>query len=160
MELLASSFLYSTLAGLLLFGFGLAIRLGHFKRMLIKKKTAGLDSRHAGYALMPAGLFLVSIYPIFLWKGEQATQELPSLIILVLLFFLPVITLLWQPRWLKPNWFQWLETNYGHVLEKMFTIARRMGPSTWETQVKTQADLERWADKIAQKHKWKRLASE
>ncbi len=68
-----------------------------------------------------------------------------------------LILLIWQPRWLKPIWLRWLEDNYGHVLELMFEEARQMGVRTWEAQVKTQADLEAWADSIAKKHGWQRL---
>jgi len=70
---------------------------------------------------------------------------------------LVVVSLIWQPRWLKPFWLRWLEDNYGHVLEEMFEEARQMGVRNWEAQVKTQADLERWADSVAEKHGWQRL---
>lgn len=158
MEILGSSFLFSTIAGLTLFGLGLAVRLGYLKRMFIQKKKTGFYSRNTGYALMPAGLFLLSFYPIFLWKGKQATEALPSLIIIVTLFVLPLIAIIWQPRWLKPAWLQWLDDNYGHVLEKMFKAARQMGPRRWEAQVSTQAGLEWWAESVARKYKWQKEA--
>lgn len=155
MDFFQSSFLLSTVIGLLLFGVGLLARLGYLKRMFIQKKATGVYSRNTGYALMPAGLFLLSFYPIFLWKGERATKDLASLIIIVTLFVLPLVCLVWQPRWLKPAWLQWLEDNYGPGLEKMFAAARKMGPGQWEAQVKTQDDLERWADSVARQYKWK-----
>lgn len=66
--------------------------------------------------------------------------------------------LVWPPRWLKPAWLQWMEDNYGHVLEEMFAEARQMGAHTWEAQVRTRADLEKWADSVAQRHGWRRLS--
>jgi hypothetical protein len=151
------SFLFANIAGLVLFGLGLAARLGYLKRMFIQKRTTGLVSRYTGYALMPAGLFLLSFYPLFLWKGDRPTDDVSSFLVLTVLFVLPLITLVWQPGWLKPAWLQWLEAHYGPVLEKMFKEARQMGLRQWEAQVKTQADLEWWADRTAQKHKWKRI---
>ena len=80
-----------------------------------------------------------------------------ALAVLAVLFALPLVTLVWQPTWLKPAWLQWLEANYGPGLEKMFKKARQMGPSQWEAQVKTQAGLEQWANEVARKNKWKRI---
>lgn len=152
------SFLFANITGLALFGLGLAARLGYLKRMFIRKKITGLSSRNTSYALMPAGLFLLSFYPISLWKGDRPMEDLSSLVVLVVLFVLPLAALVWQPRWLKPAWLQWLEANYdGRVLEKMFEQARQMGPRRWEAQVKTQTDLEWWAERTAQKNKWKRI---
>jgi hypothetical protein len=62
-----------------------------------------------------------------------------------------------KPNFLKPYWLRWLEDNYGHVLELMFEEARQMGGRNWEMQVKTQAELETWADSVAAKHGWQRL---
>ena len=81
-----------------------------------------------------------------------------SLVVLAVLFALPMVTLIWQPVWLKPAWLQWLEANYGPVMEKLFKKARQMGVSQWEAEVKTQAGLEQWADNIARKNKWKRIS--
>ncbi|MEM7344937.1 MAG: hypothetical protein AAF485_11905 [Chloroflexota bacterium] len=75
---------------------------------------------------------------------------------MIILFVSPIIALVWQPKWLKPTWLQWLEANYGHVLDKMFAAARQIGPAEWENQVATQSQLELWADQLAQKRKWKR----
>jgi len=157
MGFFGSSFLFANIVGLVLFGLGLAARLGYLKRMFIRERATGAYSRNTAYALMPAGLFLLSFYPIFLWKGDRPLDDKSSLFVLAVLFVLPLMTLVWQPVWLKPAWLQWLEANYKPVLEKMFKKARQMGPSQWEAQVKTQADLEQWADNIARKNKWKRI---
>jgi hypothetical protein len=149
MDFFQSSYLLPTLTGLLLFGVGLLARLGYLKRMFIQKKVTGIFSRNTPYALMPAGLFLLSFYPISLWKGERPTEDLDALIILVVLFVSPLVFLIWQPRWLKPAWLQWLEENHGSRLEKIFAAARKIGPREWEAQVKTQDDLQRWVNRIA-----------
>jgi|GEM_PF-1274989 len=158
MGLLGSSFLFTNIVGLVLLGLGLATRLGYLKRMFIQKKATGVYSRNTVYALIPAGLFLLSFYPVFLWKGNRPLDHISSSVVLVVLFALPLVALVWQPVWLKPAWLQWLEANYKPpVLERMFKAAHRMGVPQWETQVKTQAGLEQWADGLARKHKWKRI---
>lgn len=154
MEFFGPSFLFANIAGLVLFGLGLAARLGYLKRMFIREKKTGVYSRNTGYALMPAGLFLLSFYPLSLWKGDKPTEDLAVQVILGVLFVLPLVALVWQPPWLKPVWLQWLEATYSDtVVEKMFKEARRIGPRQWEAQVKTQADLERWAHSLARKNK-------
>jgi hypothetical protein len=99
MDFFQSSYLLPTVTGLLLFGVGLLARLGYLKRMFIQKKVTGIFSRNTPYALMPAGLFLLSFYPISLWKGERPTEDLDALIILVILFVLPLVFLIWQPHY-------------------------------------------------------------
>ena len=154
-----ASFSCANIVGLGLFGLGLAARLGYFKRMFILEKKTGVYSRNMPYALMPAGLFLLSLYPISLWRGDKPlADDLLSLLVLAVLFLLPPVALMWQPTWLKPAWLQWLEANYGQpMVDKMFKEARRIGAAEWEAQVKTQADLERWADRTARKYKWKQI---
>ena len=156
MENEIQSFAVSNILGLFIFGLGLAVYLGHFKRMFITQGVPGIYPRNTVYTLMPLGVFFLSFYPIFLWAGENALDELPSAIVFFGLGILVVVPLIWQPRWLKPAWLRWLEDNYGYVLEEMFEEARQMGGLNWETQVRTQADLEAWADSVAQQRGWRR----
>ena len=157
MGFFGSSFIFANIIGLALFGLGLAARLGYLKRMFIRERATGAFSRNTAYALMPAGLFLLSFYPISLWNEDGPMGDPLALAVLAVLFVLPLVTLVWQPTWLKPAWLQWLEAHYGPVLEKMFKAARQMGIPQWEAQVKTQAGLEQWADDLARKKKWKRV---
>ena len=62
MGFFGSSFIFANIIGLALFGLGLAARLGYLKRMFIREKATGAYSRNTAYALMPAGLFLLSFY--------------------------------------------------------------------------------------------------
>ncbi len=150
-------FLVTDAIGLFCFGFGLAARLGYLKRMFITKGMSGVYPRNTIYAMMPSGIFFLSFPLIFLWAGEDAIDKMPSAAVFFGLMLLIVVSLVWQPRWLKPAWLQWLEDNYGHVMEEMFEEARQMGRDNWEAQVETEADLEHWADSVAQKHGWQRM---
>ena len=46
-----------------------------------------------------------------------------------------------------------MEDNYGHVIELMYEDARQKG-RIWSSQMKTQADIENWANGIAQENNW------
>ncbi len=149
-------FLVISTIGLFCFGFGLAARLGYLKRMFITKGMPGVYPRNTVYAMMPLGIFFFSLLLNFLW-GDDTSDRMPLTIVFWGLALLVIVSLVWQPRWLKPAWRQWLENNYGHVTEEMFEEARQMGRDNWEAQVETQADLEHWADSVAQKHGWQRM---
>jgi len=77
--------------------------------------------------------------------------------LLGVLAFSSLILAAWSPGWIKPTWLRWMEDNYMHVLEEMFDEARAMGRFDWEKRVRTQAELEQWAESVAQKHGWQRL---
>jgi hypothetical protein len=148
---LNSGLLIISIIGLCCLAIGLATHFGYLKFFFIARTIPGIYPRSSVYTLIPLGiLFLSSLVSI--WVGVRIAQAVFYVSIASIL-----ILLIWQPRWLKPIWLRWLEDNYGHVLELMFEEARQMGVRTWEAQVKTQADLEAWADSIAKKHGWQRL---
>jgi hypothetical protein len=129
----------------------LAARLGYLKFFFVIKGVPGIYPKSLIYALIPLGLLF--LFALIFSELEKVLAN----VVLFILMIVVVITLMWQPGWLKPAWLRWLEDNYGHVLEEMFEEARQMGVHNWEAQVKTQADLERWADSVAEKHGWQRL---
>ncbi len=118
----------TTSLGLFTFGFGLVARLGYFKHMFITKGIPGVYPRNTVYALMPLGVFFLSL-SISLWVEENVfTVVFFGSMILVL------VCLFWQPRWLKPAWLRWAGS--GSVPES--TLAQA---SVAETQ-KSQLNLE------------------
>ena len=76
MGFFGSSFLFANIVGLALFELGLVARLGYLKRMFIRERATGANSKNIVYALMPAGLILLSFYPIFLWKGDKPLEKM------------------------------------------------------------------------------------
>lgn len=142
---------------LVIISLGVATRFGYSKRLFITKGIPGVYPRYSVYALIPIGsAFLSALFFRYVF-GPNWSDNGFYMAIFVLLMLLALITLFWQPHWLKPYWLRWLEDYYGHVLEEMFEEARQMGAHEWEAQVSTQADLERWADQVAQKYGWRRL---
>ena len=89
---------------------------------------------------------------------KMVFPEWNLLIPMAIFFITGVILGLWLPDWILPMWFRWLVENYEHVLGEMFEEARQMGVKKWEKETGTQAELERWADSVAQKHGWQRLS--
>ena len=142
--------LLALVMGLLCLVAGLAARLGYLKFLFVIKSVSGIYPKSSVYALIPLGLLFLSALIFPMVEGATVNVIFFGLMILV------VVSLIWQPGWLKPAWLGWLEDNYGHVLEGMFEEARQMGPRNWEVQVKTQAELENWADGVARKHGWQR----
>ncbi len=59
----------------------------------------------------------------------------------------------WQPYWLKPRWFRWLEMYHGHILNLLWEEARKEGWLSWNERVKTQEGLEEWVAEVRRKHK-------
>ena len=136
--------------------FGTLARLGYFKGVYAGKGFPVLVPRELVYGMIPFGL-MVGIFAIL--PLIPPTNELRMKIVIYLvppLWIIAGILAVWQPHWLKPAWLRWLEDNYGHVQEAIFAEARQMGIRNWETQVRTDEDLKRWADSVARKHGWQR----
>lgn len=154
-EMIRGLLFIGTLVGLLL-GLGFAARFGAFKRTFITKGIPGIYPKNLVYALIPLGFFFLYIGFIAFTIGENWPENGLLFTGAVAFLGLVIFSLFWQPRLLKPAWLRWLEDYYGHVLEGMFEEARQMGPRNWEVQVKTQAELENWADGVAKKYGWQR----
>lgn len=56
----------------------------------------------------------------------------------------------WNPRWLWPQWLNYLENEYGSVMWKLLDEARKDVPG-WSRRVRTQAGLEEWAEETRKK---------
>jgi hypothetical protein len=136
------------------FTLGIGGRLGYFKSHYIGKPVPGLPARTLAYAYVPAGLFVLFLvaanhFSVSRWRDTPLGLAVLSGFLIILL-----VPMLRPPRWLKPDWINWLEDNYGHVLPQMYQEANRT--SNWSSRMKTQADVEAWADQVAQKCGWVR----
>jgi hypothetical protein len=140
--------------GFLIMALGVASRLGFFKHLYITKGIPGIYARNSIYGAIPLGLAFMILGVDHAFENlEFFGQSLFSwmfygCMVLALGF------LIWQPRWLKPAWLCWLEFHYGHVLDEMLKEAREMGTRTWGGRVRTQEDLEQWANSVAEKYGW------
>lgn len=147
------------LLGIFVFGFvtlffGIMIRLGKFRWVYAGQSLPVFAQREVIHLGIPLGLGFLVIGLIGVFPEFKDALTYP----LLFFFFATVILAIWQPWWLKPAWLRWLEGNYGYVLEEMFAEARVIGRFEWAEQVRTQADLEEWADRVARKYGWQRLS--
>ena len=57
-----------------------------------------------------------------------------------------------QPSFLKPAWLKWLEAEHGEIMPLLRQEVKTMGYKTWNKQMKTQADMEKWVAEVRAKH--------
>ncbi len=139
--------------GLTFIFLGVMLRLGKLRWAYAGQSMPVYAQRENVNISIPLGLgfLIIALMGAFPDSKDQLTYPL------FFSFLACVVFAIWQPWWLKPAWFRWLEDNYGHVLEEMFAEARAVGRFNWAQQVKTQEELERWADGIAQRRGWQRM---
>lgn len=130
--------------GLVGIGMFLVVRLGIIKSWFILKSVPGILSGRMMYAAFPFGLsfFLLHFIPL--------QPKYDNLEILVLLIG-PVFGFWFMyhpPRWIKPNWLQWLEQEYGYCLPVLIEEAQKMNRWTWEAKVRTRAGMQDWIDDV------------
>jgi hypothetical protein len=150
---------YIVFGGLFAFGFatvflGIMLCLGKFRWAYAGQSILVYAQREIINVSIPGGLNFLVIALMVIRPDLKDWLTYP----LAFFFFTTLILAVWQPWWLKPAWLRWLEGNYRNVLEEMFAEARAMGRRNWAEQVKTQEGLERWANRVAQKHGWQRRA--
>ena len=128
--------------GLVAIGMFLVVRLGIIKSWFILKSVPGILSGRMMYAMFAFGLsfFLLHFIPL--------QPKYDNLEILVLLIG-PVLGFWFMyhpPRWIKPNWLQWLEQEYGYCLPILVEEAQTMNRWAWEAKVRTRAGMQEWID--------------
>ena len=139
--------------GLFMVWLGVMVRIGKLRWLFFGGSFPVLSPVGAFLIAVPMGLGFVTIGLMIIFPGSDLLG------ILMGVFFLSGATLsFWLPDWMLPMWLSWLRKNYDHVLEGMFEEVRQMGAKKWEQETRTQAELERWADSVAQKHGWQRLS--
>ena len=140
--------------GLVIIVLGVGARLGYFKTLYLIKGIPGLYPSGYIYAFLPIGIGAFLFMIALLLPDRELGSDLTGLGSFVIII-LSIILMTWKPSWLRPKWLKWLEFNYAHVLELMLDEARNTW--NWNTEPKTQAELEQWADDVAKKHGWRRL---
>lgn len=63
---------------------------------------------------------------------------------------------IWQPKWIVPAWYRWLEENHGGIIPTLQEEVRGSGPGPgimkWQRRVSTQEGLEKWVEEVRHKH--------
>jgi hypothetical protein len=128
---------------------GTTIWTGYFKSwFIIERVPVIVPTAFYNGSMVFLGLTLISV-------GLAALADRPGLY----LFFglsLPLMTLtiilaIWQPRWIQPSWYRWLEENHEEIIPILQEEVRQMGPREWQRQVSTQEGLEQWVEEVRRK---------
>jgi len=125
---------------------GIWLRQGGFKAFFLIKGIPILMPRAVQNMAIPLGITLIiweiatsNLFPTTEIRGDVFSfVGGPSLIITIILG-------VWNPRWLRPQWLNYLEDEYGLVMWKLLDEARKDVPA-WSRRVRTQAGLEEWAE--------------
>ena len=95
-------------------------------------------------------VFLGSMWLIiFVWSITEI-----NMLFCVAWLLLPTTILLaiFQPRWILPAWYHWLEKNHAAILPVLREEARQIGAKEWQRRVATQEGLEGWVEEVYHKH--------
>ena len=129
-------------------GIFVIVKLGLIKSWFILKTLPGLLSARMIYAAFPFGLSFLLAYLIASQPNyDGRTSNLMTFALLVG----PVFGFWFMyrpPRWIKPNWLQWLEQEYGYCLPILIEEAQKMNRWTWEAKVRTRSGMQEWIDDV------------
>jgi hypothetical protein len=133
--------------------YGLAIRLGYFKRYFLVRAPALLLGPGAYH-----GAILVGPLMIVLGLGglpaEVATRQDCLLYLFGPSLFLSVLISLWQPWWLKPKWIRQLQENHPDIYPFLREAAReevgtdRKKMEEWSSKMDTVEDQNEWVAEV------------
>ncbi len=102
------------------------------------------------YGTIPVGIAFLEISVLSIFApllGPDIAGWMVGLLVLPVLL-IAIVLAIWRPKWIKPKWVNWLETNYSNKIDILLEDARK-DPEAWKKQVATQEGLEAWAREVA-----------
>ena len=124
---------------------GIYIRLGGFKTFFLAKGVPVLMPRALQNIPFLLGIILL-LFPLVVTLAPTVDMRQKLLIwVITPLFILSLVLAVWNPRWLRPYWLNYLEDEYGSVMWHLLDEAGKDAPG-WSRRVRTQAGLEEWAE--------------
>jgi hypothetical protein len=122
--------------------FGIAIRLGYFKKMYFASK-GGI------YGYLPMGLLFVvySYYEEF--KTVNPDSMLYYYVVFGVLIALTLYLSIAKPKWMKPIWVGWVEKHPAKVINKMTEAIKT--DTEWEKNLVNEAGVDAWVKKLTRK---------
>lgn len=143
--------LFFSLIGLFFLLAGLWVRFGRFKAFYLAKGIPVLMPRVIQSMFIPLGVTFIIQGVIWsdLVPDIEIGNQLSNWIVTPMLF-ISIILGVWNPHWLRPQWLNYLEDEYGSVMWKLLGEARKDVPA-WSHRVRTQAGLEEWAEETRKK---------
>lgn len=138
--------------GVLFFISGIAMYSGFYKSWWLNKSTPVTPTGIA-YGLFPASVAFFVVTYIAFFQPQSSLRDSLLCFLGIPSILLSIIFATIQPRWLKPQWLKWIETNHEQFSRLLWEDARKRGRWKWELQVRTQKGLEEWVAEVQSKHK-------
>lgn len=139
------------LVGFFLIGLGLLGRAGGIKHMymLTFNPERPVDII---YAAIPLGIGSILVSIAIFTRGAPISR------ILVIIAFtggiiISFVLMAWKPRWLKPDWLQWLELNFDERTREFMVKQARKEGRAWHKRVAKEEGFRIWAEEMAQKYR-------
>ena len=121
---------------------------GRFKGLYLVKGFPFVVPAGIIYTGFPAGIGSLLFAAIALFVSNIRIGRVLIVLTCYATMLSSLVLMVWKPRWLKPWWLRWLEDNYPHCLNDLLEEARG-GGKAWERRIRTQEDLEAWAEQVA-----------
>lgn len=126
---------------------GILIWTGYTKTwFVIERVPVILPTAFYNGSLVFLGLIPIIIVVVLLTETFVLCFSVP------LLMALAIVLAIWQPKWIQPAWYRWLEENHEEIIPILKEDVRRTGPREWQRRVATQEGLEQWVEEVKRKH--------
>ena len=123
--------------------FGIAIRLGYFKKMYF-------GSRGGIYGYIPMGLLFI----LYTYYESVAAVHSESVTYFYIAFGFLIVCVLYlsirKPRWIKPKWTLWVEKYPKKVIDAMAEDVKN-NPDEWEKNTIDEESIKKWAKRVSRK---------
>jgi hypothetical protein len=139
--------------GSLIFGSGMCIRLGYYKRYFLVRGPAPLlgPGNYHAWILAGAAVIILGIAGL---PADVATRQDLLLYLFGPSLFLAVIISLWQPWWLKPKWIRQLQENHPDIYPFLREAAQeevgtdRKKAEEWASKMDTVESQNEWVAEV------------
>lgn len=139
------------LTGIIFIYLGLITLNGSYKRWYLGPKI--FPPQAIVYSVIPFGIAGIEIFVIGIFSpylGPDTTGWVIAFTVGPILL-LGYILAFWRPKWIKPDWVNWLEENYTREELDILVATARRDIQAWEERVSTQEGLEEWAKEVVKK---------
>ncbi len=152
MDSSTSVFLVLGAIGLCFLILGVQIRSGRSKIWFLQKSYPFIAPKAIAFALIPMGIVFLLMAATG-WIPDVGDVRGKTFVYGCMpLFFISLILAMWQPRWLLPQWYNWLLDKHRDIIYLLEEEARRLGGEEWERRASTQESLEAWVAEVRHKH--------
>ncbi len=133
--------------GLLFLGVGISVKLGGFRSHYWIQPIGYYRTIIYGFPPLGIASMLVGVGPLF----YETIWIIPLRILLVFFGLLGIFMWLFEPRFAKPDWINWLEDNHSDILPELRQELWHMGSERKEI-IQNQAALEIWITEFRRRH--------